>query len=102
MLVLFCCLVACSQGASSWAAQEAWAGFAALGEEGLASGLLRRLTLGPAARGMGAPLQALQGFCDWEEAAELGRIVPRPGADANFDAAVEQVGLEKTHAHRVP
>ena len=74
------------------AAQEAWAGFAALGEQGVRSGLLRRLALGPAARAMREPLQALQGFCDWEEAAELGRIVPRPGADADYDAALAQVG----------
>lgn len=75
-----------------WAAQEAWAGFAALGEQGLRSGLLRRLALGPSARAMAEPLQALQSFCDWEEAAELGRIVPRPGADSCYDVALAQVG----------
>ena len=52
---------------------------------------LRRLTVGPAAAGMAAPLQELQQFTDWEQAAELGRIVPHRGADRAFDDADARV-----------
>ena len=52
---------------------------------------LRRLTVGPAAAGMAAPLQELQQFTDWEQAAELGRIVPHSGADRAFDDADARV-----------
>ncbi|CAL8470971.1 g10513 [Coccomyxa elongata] len=70
--------------------QEAWEGFRQMGNV-LKSAELRRLTTGPAAAGMAAPLKELQQFTDWEQAAELGRIVPHSGADAAFDDADARV-----------
>lgn len=70
--------------------QEAWEGFRQMGDA-LNSEELRRLTTGPAAAGMAAPLQGLQRFTDWEQAAELGRIIPHSGADGAFDDADARV-----------
>ncbi len=70
--------------------QEAWEGFRQMGNV-LKSVELQRLTTGPAAFGMAAPLKKLQQFTDWEQAAELGRIVPHSGADAAFDDADARV-----------
>ncbi|EIE20176.1 hypothetical protein COCSUDRAFT_18682, partial [Coccomyxa subellipsoidea C-169] len=57
----------------------------------LGSEELRRLTMGPAAAGMARPLKELQAFTDWEQAAELGRVIPHPGAEAAFDNADARV-----------
>ncbi len=57
----------------------------------LGSEELRRLTMGPAAAGMARPLKELQAFTDWEQAAELGRVIPHPGAEAAFDDADARV-----------
>jgi hypothetical protein len=66
--------------------QAAWAGFQDLGD-GLKSSVLRGLTTAGAAADMATPLRELSEFTDWDQAAELGRVMPRAGADASFDAA---------------
>lgn len=76
--------------------QAAWRAFQEMGDE-LRSAQLRRLTMGPAAAGMAGPLKELQEFTDWEQAAELGRILPRSGADAKFDEADTQVRSSLEH-----
>ena len=71
-------------------AQEAWEAFRQMGNV-LRSEELQRLTTGSAAAGMAAPLQDLQQFTDWEQAAELGRVIPHSGADKAFDDANARV-----------
>jgi hypothetical protein len=72
----------------------------------LGSEELRRLTMGPAAVGMARPLKELQEFTDWEQAAEMGRVIPHSGAEANFDDADARVCLPffcvraKDYTHR--